>query len=227
MSIDFEKYYQQGTYATVKTSRFDSKSEAKVCLILNRILEDYDLEKYMQIRLTPQQALDNYVEVRNEKYEGLFENKHKWMKFDFIFEEVYEFNNKMNYIPVAVVEFDGPHHNDDEQKKLDYYKNGIVSNIGAAIVRIGYDKLKKLDENELRKHYEDEIILAIIKGYFTKTVNYRKNEDLINEKSIKKFNHVKKVYEEACKINNKKVMYYSNMLRLLYFSKELITSSAN
>lgn len=117
MSIDYEKYFKQGTYAVVRTSRFDSKSEEKVCLILNRILECYDLEKYMQIRLTPQQMLDNYVEVKSEEFKEYYKNKHKWMKFDFIFEQVYEYQNRMNYIPVAVVEFDGPFHDMDQQKR--------------------------------------------------------------------------------------------------------------
>ena len=82
---------------------------------------------------------------------------------DFIFEEVYEYKNRMNYIPVAVVEFDGPYHKTDEQKKLDNYKNGIVSNIGAGMVRIEYDKLNSLDENEVRNIYEKDIIMEIIK----------------------------------------------------------------
>ena len=225
MSVEFEEYFRKGKYAKVRASRFDSKSEEKVCLILNRLLADYDLEKYMRIRLTPQQALDNYVEV-GEQYEYL-KNRHKWMKFDFIFEEVYEYNNRMNYVPVAVVEYDGPHHKEDAQKKLDYYKNGIVSNIGAAIVRIEYDKLENLNDTELRRQYEDEIIMAIIKGYFTKTVNHRKGGDLINENNNKKFEYVKDQYEKACGRNPKKAQYYNNMLRLLYSSKELISASSN
>ena len=45
MSVEFEEYFRKGKYAKVRTSRFDSKSEEKVCLILNRLLADYDLEK--------------------------------------------------------------------------------------------------------------------------------------------------------------------------------------
>ena len=227
MSTDYEKYFKQGTYARVKTSRFDSKSEEKVCLILNRILDDYDLEKYMQIRMTPQQALENYVEVKEEEFKTYYKNKYKWMKFDFIFEEVYEYKNKMHYVPVAVVEFDGPYHDTDKQKRLDYYKNGIVSNIGAEIVRIKYNELNRLNESELRKVYEDDIIRAIIKGYFTKSINYRKSGDLINEDNQKKFDHIKCAYEKAIQEKGPKMQYYSNMLRWLYASKELGSVSSN
>lgn len=227
MSVEAEKYYKQGTYARVKLNRFDSKSEEKVCLILNRILEDYDLERCMQIRLTPQQALDNYVEVKNEAFKDYYTNKHKWMKFDFIFEQVYENKNRMNYIPVAVVEFDGPNHETDKQKELDYYKNGIVSDIGASIVRIEYNKLENLNEIELRKEYEDEIILAIIKGYFTKSVNNRKSENLVNDSNIKKFKRLEREYEKARERNALKEKYYNNMLRLLNFSKEIGLTDAN
>lgn len=227
MSTDYEKYFRQGTYASVRTSRFDSKSEEKVCLILNRILNDYDLEKYMQIRLTPQQALENYVEVKDEEFKRYYRNKYKWMKFDFIFEEVYEYENKMHYIPVAVVEFDGPNHDTDEQKKLDYYKNGIVSNIGADMVRIKYNELRRLNEIELRKVYEDDVIRAIIKGYFTKSVNYRKSDTLINEGNQKKFNRIEAAYKQAVEEKTDKTQYYANMLRLLYWSKELGFSSSN
>lgn len=227
MSVDYEKYFRQGTYASVRTSRFDSKSEEKVCLILNRILKDYDLEKYMQIRLTPQQALENYVEVKDEEFKRYYKNKYKWMKFDFIFEEVYEYKNKMHYIPVAVIEFDGPNHDTDEQKKLDYYKNGIVSNIGADMVRIKYNELSSLNETELRKVYEDDIIRAIIKGYFTKSANYRKSETLINDGNQKKFERIESAYKRACEENGSKMQYYSNMLRQLYSLKELGYSSSN
>ena len=227
MSVEAEKYYKQGTYARVKLNRFDSKSEEKVCLILNRILEDYDLERCMQIRLTPQQALDNYVEVKNEAFKDYYTNKHKWMKFDFIFEQVYENKNRMNYIPVAVVEFDGPNHETDKQKELDYYKNGIVSDIGASIVRIEYNKLENLNEIELRKEDEDEIILAIIKGYFTKSVNNRKSENLVNDSNIKKFKRLEREYEKARDRNALKEKYYNNMLRLLNFSKEIGLTDAN
>lgn len=227
MSVEAEKYYKQGTYAKVKLNRFDSKSEEKVCLILNRILKDYDLDSYMDIRLTPQQPLDNYVEVKNEAFKDYYTNKHKWMKFDFIFEKVYEYNNRMNYIPVAVVEFDGPNHETDKQKKLDYYKNGIVSNIGASIVRIEYDKLESLNEIELRKVYENDIILAIIKGYFTKSVNYRKSENLVNDNNIDQFESLKSKYEQARESNALKEKYYNNMLRLLCYSKELGLTDRN
>jgi len=227
MSTDYEKFFRQGTYASVRTSRFDSKSEEKVCLILNRILNDYDLEKYMQIRLTPQQALENYVEVKDEEFKGYYKNKYKWMKFDFIFEEVYEYKNRMHYVPVAVVEFDGPNHDMDEQKKLDYYKNGIVLNIGADMVRIKYSELHRLNEIELRKAYEDDIIRAIIKGYFTKSVNYRKSDVLINEGNLKRFNRLEAAYKHAVEEKNEKMQYYANMLRLLYGSKELGFSSSN
>lgn len=227
MSVDYEKYFKLGTYASVKISRFDSKSEEKVCLILNRILDDYDLEKYMQIRLTPQQALENYVEVKEDEFKGYYKNKHKWMKFDFIFEEVYEYKNKMNYVPVAVVEFDGPNHDRDEQKKLDYYKNGIVSNIGAYIVRIKYNELNRLNETELRGMYENDIISAIIKGCFTKSINHRKSGDLINKVNQKKFNHIESVYKKAAEAENTKMHYYNNMLRLLYTFKEVGYISSN
>ena len=63
MCKDYQKDFEAGLYTKVRPDRFDSVSEKKVCLILNRILKDYGLEKMMQIRLTPQQALDNYVEV--------------------------------------------------------------------------------------------------------------------------------------------------------------------
>lgn len=227
MNTDYEKYFRQGTYASVRTNRFDSKSEEKVCLILNRILGDYDLEKYMQIRMTPQQALENYVEVKDDEFKRYYKNKYKWMKFDFIFEEVYEYKNKMHYVPVAVVEFDGPNHDTEEQKRLDYYKNGIVSNIGADIVRIKYNELSRLNETELRKVYEDDIIRAIIKGYFTKSINYRKSGALINEGNQKKFNHIEATYKQAAEERSEKMQYYNNMLRLLYSLKELGFSSSN
>ena len=72
MAVDINELseFEKGRFAKVKT-RFDSKSEKAVCVVLNRILEDYDLTKHMQIRLTPQQPLDNYVEVTNEKYKDL------------------------------------------------------------------------------------------------------------------------------------------------------------
>lgn len=149
------------------------------------------------------------------------------MKFDFIFEEVYEYKNRMHYVPVAVVEFDGPNHDTDEQKKLDYYKNGIVSNIGADMVRIKYNELRELNEIELRKVYEDNIIRAIIKGYFTKSVNYRKSDALVNEGNQKRFNHIEAAYKHAVDKKNEKMQYYVNMLRWLYWSKELVFSSSN
>lgn len=227
MSIDNDKYFMQGIYAKVRKSRFDSESEEKICLILNHILKDYSLDKFMQIRLIPQQALDNYVEVKNEKFREYYKNKHKWMKFDFIFEEVYEYKNRMNYIPVAVVEFDGPYHKTDEQKKLDNYKNGIVSNIGAGMVRIEYDKLNSLDENEVRYIYEKDIIMEIIKGYFTKTVNNRKSEFLINKNNNKRFKHIVLEYEKASKSGEKNSKYYDKMLVYLYSSKDIGFTSAN
>ena len=227
MNTNYEEYFKQGNYAKVRSNRFDSKSEEKVCLILNRILRDYNLEKMMQIRLTPQQALDNYVEVTNENFKDYYTRKHKWMKFDFIFEEVYEYNNRMNYIPVAVVEFDGPSHEEEDQKKLDYYKNGIVSNIGAEMVRIKYDSLNNLNDIELRKAYEDEIIMAIIRGYFTKSVNYRKSGTLINEENLKRFERLVRIYMDAAKKDKDREKYYNNMLRLLHYSKELASTSAN
>ena len=170
MAVDINELseFEKGRFAKVKT-RFDSKSEKAVCVVLNRILEDYDLTKHMQIRLTPQQPLDNYVEVTNEKYKDYYTNKFKWMKFDFIFEQVYESNNgkypQMNYFPILVVEFDGPHHDTEEQKKLDLYKNGITDKIGAGMVRMRYDEVENLSETELRKVYEDEIIEELVKGY--------------------------------------------------------------
>lgn len=231
MSIVYEKYYNDGLFKKVRTMRFDSESESIICLILNHILQDYDLEKYMQIRLTPQQALDNYVYEKNEVFLDYYKNKHKWMKFDFIFEQVYEYKNKMAYLPVAVVEFDGPHHNFEEQKKLDEYKNGVISNIGAGLVRIKYDELDSLDEIEVRSKYERDIMLSIIKGYFTPTTNFRKSSEfLINEKNQKKFDCLIHKYKRACEESNKKnnkIEYYGKMLSYLQYAKEHICISSN
>ena len=223
---DMEKAYKQGLWSHVRENRFDSKSEEKTCLILNRILKDYQLGELMSIRLTPQQVLDNYVTTNDDKYADYYLNKHKWMKFDFIFEEVYEYKNRMYYIPVCVVEFDGPHHAEPEQKMRDFYKNGVAANIGADMVRIAYDELEHLDEESLRSRYEDEIILGIIRGYLTRTKNFRKQEPLVNEKNLKRFNHLRRVYEEALKNDNENKQY-ANMLRLLYASEELGYASAN
>ena len=190
MAVDINELseFEKGRFAKVKT-RFDSKSEKAVCVVLNRILEDYDLTKHMQIRLTPQQPLDNYVEVTNEKYKDYYTNKFKWMKFDFIFEQVYESNNgkypQMNYFPILVVEFDGPHHDTEEQKKLDLYKNGITDKIGAGMVRMRYDEVENLSETELRKVYEDEIIEELVKGYFKKRRYQIGKENLIRDDSKK------------------------------------------
>lgn len=228
MSIFYEKEREEGLYKSVRKSRFDSKSEEKVCLVLNHILLDYGLEKYMDIRLTPQQPLDNYVEETDERYMNYYKNKHKWMKFDFIFENVYEFGHRMNYIPVAVVEFDGPSHDEEEQIKLDKYKNGVANNIGAGIVRIKYNELKDYHdidsfEKELRDKYENDIIEAILTGYFTKTVNFRKEKKLIDqedEADMKKFNKILKKYVNASKENPQKAKYYYNLLIILNYLKD-------
>ena len=111
------------------------------------------------------------------------------MKFDFIFEQVYESNNgkypQMNYFPILVVEFDGPHHDTEEQKKLDLYKNGITDKIGAGMVRMRYDEVENLSETELRKVYEDEIIEELVKGYFKKRRYQIGKENLIRDDSKK------------------------------------------
>ena len=49
MCKDYQKDFEAGLYTKVRPNRFDSISEKKVCLILNRILKDYGLEKMMQI----------------------------------------------------------------------------------------------------------------------------------------------------------------------------------
>ncbi len=229
MCNDYQNNFKAGLHTKVRLNRFDSESEKKVCLILNRILKDYELEKMMQIRLTPQQALDNYVEVKvaDDEYGDFLENRHKWMKFDFIFEEVFEYKNEMHYIPVAVVEFDGPYHNTEKQKKLDAYKNGVVSNIGAEMIRIRYEDLKPGNEEQLRALYEEEIVMGIIKGVFTRTVNFRKSGELITEKNQKRFNNLVDRYEKALQADGGKNVFYQKMLRWLHTLKELGTVSAN
>ena len=162
--MDYDKYFKMGLYEKVRLDRFDSKAEKKVCVILNRILQKYDMDTIMNLRLTPQQPIDNYVIYSgNEEFSSFRTNRQKWMRFDFIFENVYEWNDMINYVPVAVVEFDGPHHEEEKQKQLDAYKNGIVANIGASIVRIKYQDLEKFTDDIMEK-YEDDILSAIIKG---------------------------------------------------------------
>ena len=228
MCKDYQKDFEAGLYTKVRPDRFDSVSEKKVCLILNRILKDYGLEKMMQIRLTPQQALDNYVEVKvtDDKYGGYLENRNKWMKFDFIFERVYEYKNEMHYIPVAVVEFDGLHHDAEKQKRLDAYKNGVASNIGAQMIRIRYEDLKPENEEQLRELYEETIVMGIIKGFFTRTVNFRKSGDLITEKNQKHFDYLVDQYKKALQVDGENI-FYQKMLQWLYTSKELGAVSAN
>lgn len=221
MAVDINELseFEKGRFAKVKT-RFDSKSEKAVCVVLNRILEDYDLTKHMQIRLTPQQPLDNYVEVTNEKYKDYYTNKFKWMKFDFIFEQVYENNNgkypQMNYFPILVVEFDGPHHDTEEQKKLDLYKNGITDKIGAGMVRMRYDEVENLSETELRKVYEDEIIEELVKGYFKKRRYQIGKENLIRDDS-KKYQRLIGIYSRLAQNEKdaKKRICYGNMCRII------------
>lgn len=226
--LNEDENYQKGLRVSVRKNRFDSQSEMKVCVILNRILKDYGLEFSMQLRLTPQQALDNYVEVTDEAYRDYYKNKFKWMKFDFIFEQVYEDKDKksgmprMNYIPVAVVEYDGPYHEDEEQKKRDSYKNGVAVNIGAGMLRIKYDDLRELNEEELRNKYEKDILLEIIKGYFTKTVAYRKETHLINDNNEAKFKWLQNWYIRESKKMNSKKQYYDKFLPLLQAQKELL-----
>lgn len=227
----YENYYKWGLYSKVRKDRYDSKSERAVCYILNHIMKKYALDEIMQLRLTPQQALDIYIEPdqNDDKFTDYYKNKHKWMKFDFIFEEVYEYNYRVNYVPVCVIEFDGPYHDREEQKQRDYYKNGVAVNIGAEIVRIKYDSLEKLNEKELCEMYEEEILNAIIKGYFTKSVNFRKEGPLINDSNIKKFNLIFSKYESKAKYtkDDDLRLRYNRMLQLLYIAKERGRVSGN
>jgi hypothetical protein len=239
-------HYQNGLRSKVRKSRFDSVSEGKICLILNDIMGDYKLYELLDLRLTPQQALDNYVEVTDSKYKRALDNRHKRMKFDFIFERVFKRKGRMNYVPVCVVEYDGPHHDEERQKEIDFYKNGIANNIGAELVRINYKDFENFEQESverLRKKYEDEIIKAIIKGLFTKSSNYRKREALINPSNEKYFSFIvdkyskelERLYRKKSSAKDEKEMEkikssmdaISNMLILLQFSKDHVYVSPN
>lgn len=123
--------FNNGKAPAVRSSRYDSEAEKIISVILHRIWKDYGLYENMDILLSSQQPLDNYIEIPKARYSEVFENKyrnkHKWMKFDFIFESVYEYKEKLNYVPVAVIECDGEmYHDNIEQQKLDSYKDGIA-----------------------------------------------------------------------------------------------------
>ena len=159
MCKDYQKDFDAGLYTKVRPDRFDSVSEKKVCLILNRILKDYGLEKMMQ-------------------------------------------------------------------KRLDAYKNGVASNIGAQMIRIRYEDLKPENEEQLRELYEETIVMGIIKGLFTRNVNFRKSGDLITGKNQKHFDYLVDRYKKALQADGEN-MFYQKMLQWLYTSKELGAVSAN
>lgn len=227
--FDYEKYFSQGLFTKVRTSRFDSNSERIVCNILNSIMDDYGFSEYMDLRLMPQQPVDLYVESKDEQFHDFQTNRHKWMRFDFLFENVYRSNGFYHYVPVAVVEFDGPFHGEEKQKRLDAYKDGVARNIGASMIRIRYDMLSGLTEEAVREMYEDDIITGIIRGYFTKTENFRKTQELINENNQWLFDKVVTCYTKALERETDlhKKELYTDFLCLLFYSKEALMSMSN
>ena len=227
--MDYENYYRAGLYEKVRRDRFDSLSEKKVCMMLHRFMRRYDMDRLMDLRLSSQQPLDNYVVYSgDERFADFYLNRHKWMRFDFIFEKVYEWHDEMRFEPVCVVEFDGPYHEDEKQKELDAYKNGVASNIGAVMVRISCSDLQNGDINHLLDVYEEELLSGIVKGYFTKTKNYRQADMLINEASIKQFEFISDIYtREITKASQVKKEAYMKMLQTLYFAKETMFVSSN
>ena len=228
--FDANKFFEQAKISTkVRPDRFDSEAERSVATGLYLIMRDYGLDKILNLRLIPQQAIDNYVDIKEDffsdaQYERFLKNRTKWMKFDFIFEKEYYYNNEIHYEPVAVVEFDGPHHFESEyQRELDFFKNGIAVKIGADIVRIDYrDHEGRLNADSIRNGEAGRIIKAIIKGYFTKSVNYRKEGKLINEINMKQFQYIVNRYTDAEKAEEsvEKKKNYNFMLQTLYHMKE-------
>lgn len=229
--LDYKKWHDMGLYTRVRIDPFDSKSERRICVILNHILQDYDLETVMQIRLLPEQTLDNYLWIgesdSDDPFRGYFLNKNKWMKFDFLFVQVYEHKEQMHYIPVAVVEFDGPDHQKEKQRQLDAYKDGVAENIGAGMVRIPYETVPGLDEALVRSKYEDPILKAIITGYFTESKNFRKEGKLIGQAQEGRFQFLRKAYTERAEKSPDKADFYRKMLGLLEEAKEKWTKSGN
>ena len=78
----------------------------------------------------------------------------------------------------------------------------------------------------LRELYEETIVMGIIKGFFTRTVNFRKSGDLITEKNQKHFDYLVDRYKKALQADGEN-MFYQKMLQWLYTSKELGAVSAN
>ena len=237
--------FNRGKAPKVRYNRYDSEAEETISTILYSIWKDYAMYSNMGIVMSSQQPLDNYIEVPHERYneiiERRYENKHKWMKFDFIFENVYVKNGVVNYVPIAVVECDGEkYHNTAEQRELDRYKDGVAENIGAPMLRIKYNELdiqgkywSSLPSFEQKKArfievYEDELLNNIIRGKLTPTRDFRKDIEFSKlEYAQKQAQWILKNYERFSKWGQENMRIYGEIGRRVQFIMELERQKSN
>lgn len=202
--------FEKGLKSTVRDDFWDSKSEAMIDKILRNICSDYDLGKFMYIRVLPHQPIANYVE---NTFIKAVDNRNHWMRFDFIFEE------SQSHTLLLVVEYDGPFHETDDQKERDQYKNGLCAALNVVVVRIKYNSLDVISDEEVRKKYEADIMRSLLKTYFLSLKQFGYEIDLKSQKNTSELKYKKlcEVYNNAlftC-TNEKKKSFYVKMRKYI------------
>lgn len=214
--------FEKGTKSKIRKYYWDSKGEELLEKRLRSICADYELGKYMSVRVLPHQPVDNYVE-RTDIF--AVDNRNHWMRFDFIFEE-YKSHNLL-----LVLELDGVQHADEQQKERDQYKNGLCSAINVGIIRVEYLKKDDVENEELfRERYEAEIMLSMLKTYFSMSTWFGYERTLEQQKINveKRYNTLRRIYGEAyesCKDIEKKKKY-AEMCRYIEEAKAFFVPSS-